>query len=542
MSKRIRIVSYAINGRGMGHLTRQLAILRWVRRITTLLNVPTEIWLLTSSEADTLARREGFCALKMPSKAMMRDANVPPARYLAIARTWVMNAIAGLQPDLLMVDTFPGGSFGELVTALELAKHRVLVARRVRPGFAEEDSYQALLPLYTHVITPDASQTGPIVIRDRGELKSREAARSALGIPEGKRAVYVSMGGGGDRNAPSILPRLVRMLVDRDWHVVVGAGPLYDGEELRGANITWLDRYTPVELLPGVDAAVSAGGYNSFHELMFVGVPTVFVPQTRIADDQEERCARAEAAGAGRVAAKLQDVPDLLENPGSADAARSMVPDNGARNAAMIALSGLVPDADLRLAKDVLTPDLVALIGRWDGEASGTTKALELVRLLAGGTPSDLAKRRALLLDLAEQGHEVPTLPNMASGAADRVARFGKLCDQVALPPDQALKLLNGLRRKFPAATPEDLVLSCEVLFPSFGRFDDWMGAISLLRAVPTQRTLTLHSFAQSVTDWLAQHDDLFEAVRDFSRLEGSGRRPVAEVLHLLGRPDDVHP
>ena len=39
--KRLRIVSYAINGRGLGHLVRQLAILRWVRRYAALIGVPT---------------------------------------------------------------------------------------------------------------------------------------------------------------------------------------------------------------------------------------------------------------------------------------------------------------------------------------------------------------------------------------------------------------------------------------------------------------------------------------------------------------------
>ena len=147
MRKRLRVVSYAINGRGMGHLVRQLAILRRLRQVCALLDVQCETWLLTSSEADTLARREGIPALKIPSKAMLRDAGVDPTRYLAISRTWVMNTIAGLAPDLLLVDTFPGGSYGELVAALELVPHRVLVARRVREDFASHEAYEALLPL-----------------------------------------------------------------------------------------------------------------------------------------------------------------------------------------------------------------------------------------------------------------------------------------------------------------------------------------------------------------------------------------------------------
>ena len=76
---RLRVVSYAINGRGLGHLTRQLAILRQLRRACAVLDVQSECWVVTSSEGDTLARREGIPSLKMPSKAMFRDAGIDPS-------------------------------------------------------------------------------------------------------------------------------------------------------------------------------------------------------------------------------------------------------------------------------------------------------------------------------------------------------------------------------------------------------------------------------------------------------------------------------
>ena len=379
---KLRVVSYAINGRGMGHLVRQLSILRWVKRIATVLGVKHELWVLTSSEADTLARREGICAFKMPSKAMMRDAGIDPHRYLGVARGWVLNAVAGLQPDLLLVDTFPGGSFGELVNVLEMAKHRVLVARRVRDSFAAEASYAELIPAYDDRIVPDARDVGPILLRERSELLRREEARAVLGIPEDARAVYLSLGGGGEETAASRLPNLCDALVARGWHVVVAAGPLYHGRERRGPHVTWLDRYCPLELMNGVDAAVSAAGYNSFHELMYAGVPTVFLPLPRIADDQLERCQRAEKAGAGRVAHSDEAVPDLLEAAGSAEAARALVPHNGARKAALRVLAPLLPAADLAMADALLTPAIVSHLQRASND--NHRHALEVVRLLAG--------------------------------------------------------------------------------------------------------------------------------------------------------------
>lgn len=542
---RLRIVSYAINGRGLGHLTRQLAILRQVRRVCALLDVQAECWVLTSSEGDTLARREGIPALKMPSKAMFRDAGIEPSRYLAVARGWVLNAVAGLQPDLLLVDTFPAGSFGELVPVLELAKRRVLVARRVKEAFAADPSYAALLPLFDAQVVPDARGTGPILLRSRHELLDRDAARAALGVDGDTPAVWVSLGGGGDTSLPTQLPRLVESLRDRGWHVVVGAGPLYDGPELRGAGVTWLSRYAPVELFAGLDGAVSAAGYNTFHELLHAGVPTVFVPQPRIADDQAERAGRAADAGAGAVAT-LETAADalakLLDGDGAREAAQGLVPRNGALAAALEALDGLLPADDLALAASVLTPELDRLLEpltRSGRGLEGSRRALRLVRML-GGTPSAWKRRRATLLELADAGQPVddPGAPPSAGATASRLARFLGEAEAARVPVETALHLTEGLMRKFPAARGDDLLAAVSTLFPAWGRFDDWMGALALLRALPTQRRLEVEEYARMTAAWLARHDDLFEATAEFSRLEGAGARPVAEVLeHLAGEP-----
>lgn len=522
--KRLVVVGYAINGRGVGHLMRQLAILRQVRRLAGVLGVRAECWVLTSSEADTLARREGVCALKMPSKAMMRDAGIEPHRLLSVARTWVINALSGLQPDVLIVDTFPAGSFGELTAALELARHRVLVARRVRDNVAADAGYRALLPLYHETVVPDDGSGGPILIRDRSELMDREEARRALGVPPGARAVYASLGGGGDPAAAQLLPGLVRALRDAGWFVVVGAGPLYTGDEVRGQGITWLSRYTPVELLPGVDAAVSAGGYNSFHELMLAGVPTVFLPQPRISDDQRRRVEQAVAAGAGRLASSTAEVVQLLEQPGSAAAARGLVRDSSARDAAKRILAGVLDAADLDAADRLLTPALLQVLGT--GRGGDLQGGLALLRLL-GASPSDARSRR-------DARNTLDDLPEQGDGGPERVEAFVAMIAKHSIPVDTAIALLRALARKFPAATPAELVDSIRILLSAWARFDDWMGAVSLLRAVPSQRTLSIQGFAQRMAEWLALEDDLFDALRRFARLEGRGSRPVGEVLALL--------
>ena len=527
--KKLRVVSYAINGRGLGHLVRQLSILRWVKRYASLLGVSAECWVLTTSEADTLARREGVPAFKMPSKMMMRDAGIEPARWLAVGRQWVVNVVAGLNPDVLVVDTFPGGSFGELVPVLEMVPTRVLVARAVKDAIAGDDAYRALLPMYHKTIIPDERGVGPILLREREELLDRPAARAALGVV-GDRAVYLTLGGGGDEACARLLPVLTDRLVARGWHVVVGAGPLYLGPERRGPGITWMDRYVPLELLAGVDAAVSAGGYNAVTELMFAGVPTVFLPQPRIADDQDGRARAMADAGAGRVAASIDDVPDLLDAPGDAEIARSLVPHNGARAAAAEILSTVLPAADVAMAKGVLSPASWARAQRLS-----PTSAIDLVGVAAGDAPSVYKERDAMLADLVAEGALIGAPARRRQPASERVERLLSAVEAAGAPGDTAIALVRGLRRKFPSASLDAIVDATHTLFPAWARFADWMGAVSLVNALPVQRTISIAEAADAITAWLSREDDLFDALRRFARLEGNGARSLPEVLRALG-------
>ena len=509
---------------------RQLAILRWIRRIAAVMNISVELWVLTSSEADTLARKEGIPALKIPSKAMLKDAGLSPVRYLKIARNWVLQSITALNPDILIVDTFPSGSFGELLGVLELVETKILIARRVRPSFSQETHYKNILPLYTHIISPDDSDVGPIMIRERAELLSREEARNALGADHAKKVLYLSLGGGGDVQANQLLPKMIAAIQEahpEQYHIVVGAGPLYQGMEIRGPNITWLSRYVGMELMGGFDIAISAGGYNSYHELMHCGVPTIFLPLPRIADDQHERVLRAQNAKAGLSAKNWQEAVQMLQDPEiSTQACFSLVPQNGARQAAMSILSTRLPKEKVERAAEIYTPENLSTILKFGNQI----ECLELLRMFAL-SPSEEIIREQFHNELLQ---EQPVKKTNTISHVERIERLLNLYATLDIEMETFVYLCQSLIKKFPFASLPGRLAAVEILFPLWNQFDDWMGASAFLRNIPTQRSLSILHFAKMMSAWLESEDDLFDALRAFSHLENRGKKTVGEVLHHL--------
>jgi UDP-N-acetylglucosamine--N-acetylmuramyl-(pentapeptide) pyrophosphoryl-undecaprenol N-acetylglucosamine transferase len=366
MLRRPRLLFYAVNGLGLGHVTRLIAIARQVRR-----RVPdAEILFLTSSEAESVIYREGFAAFKVPSKTLRAQVNIRSATYARLLQTVTINIMAAFNPHVLVVDTFPAGVIQELLPVLRWDARKVFVYRVQRAEAATSALMQNTLQLYDLAIIPHYADeedtplppglqsvwTGPILIRDRSETLSREEARQQLNLPsEAKeekseaKVVYVTFGGGGDAEMNRALHLTVEALTAlSDLHLAVACAPLYRGRLPRHDRVTPVDYYPMAEMAAAFDAAVSAVGYNTTMELLHHGVPTVFVPFARQVDDQEARAQRIASAGAGLYLPILEPAPlqtavlrllDPHQATALREAAREMVPGSGADHAAQAILS-----------------------------------------------------------------------------------------------------------------------------------------------------------------------------------------------------------
>ena len=182
MGQPLRIVNYAVNGSGAGHLTRLCAMNRWLRRYAAVLDLRAEIFFLTSSEADSLLFHEQFASFKLPSKTIVGETGIDKLSYLALAKQWVWHSLSLIRPDLLIVDTFPRGSFGELLSALDLCRHKAFIHRPVKEEFARRPDFQTMLPLYDVILVPEYAEDAEGVVRGGREVARQSGAMSAAQI------------------------------------------------------------------------------------------------------------------------------------------------------------------------------------------------------------------------------------------------------------------------------------------------------------------------------------------------------------------------
>ena len=390
--KTLSLVNYAVNGAGVGHVQRLSAINRWLRRYATFLGIRSQHWFITTSEADTWLFAENFAAFKLPSKSIVEPAGINKLQYLAMAKQWVWTAMSTLRPDLFIVDTFPNGSFDELAPALDLCAKKALILRPVRPEIMERPGFRALVGLYDRVVVPtdldsppmalpvDPLRVGPILLDERFEMHDRAEARRRLGVRGDDFCVLVSGGGGGDPGVPALFDAMEALAAnDPSLHLVFAAGPLSRMAPRRGARRTWWTDPGLGQVLSGLDGAISAAGFNSVHELLHAGVPSAFLPQRKIADDQEARAQAVASAGAGlRLASATMDelasAVRCFRDPARArtlsESARRAVPRNAARDVAAALLEMCVPRAMVRQAVDVVD-DVVLSEARSRGIALG---------------------------------------------------------------------------------------------------------------------------------------------------------------------------
>ncbi len=303
MSDGGRILFVTSNGTGLGHLTRSMAIARR-------LGPGIEPLFFTLSAAASVVRELGFAVEYMASHTSPGAGN--DWRWSRRLGPRLRAAIAEAEPRALVFDGIL--PWDPLVAAIRSVPLTVWCRRGLwRPGasavpLTRGDRFDAVLEPGELAADEDrgptaaerngARQVAPIVFCDDTELLPRADAERELGLRPGMTNVVVQLGQGPE--VAGAAERCLRALAGREGVQVAAISSLIEGlPELPEGAVHLRATFPMSRYYAAFDGAVSAAGYNTFHELIRFGVPSVFVPMPRETDDQAARARHAQATGLG---------------------------------------------------------------------------------------------------------------------------------------------------------------------------------------------------------------------------------------------------
>jgi UDP:flavonoid glycosyltransferase YjiC (YdhE family) len=243
----------------------------------------------------------------------------------------------------------------------------------------------------------DAIQVPPVSLYDQVETLDRSSAAEKLGIPADRPTALVMLG--MHRDMAHLTTSVVSSLVDLGWQVAVITGPLHNHGKMASTDperVIELRNIFPISTyLSAFDVAISAAGYNSFHELIFGAVPTLFVPRPRGTDDQAARARWAAETGISlavkapepsTVVRQLERLCDQEVRDGLR-AACSRLPNAGGAGAAaeaLLTLSGSTVARSVSLRQRL---HLLELVGRANLLSALGTRRVALLRKMLGRAP-----------------------------------------------------------------------------------------------------------------------------------------------------------
>jgi UDP:flavonoid glycosyltransferase YjiC (YdhE family) len=315
------IMFVASNGVGVGHVSRLLAI---ARRI----DPNTPVFFASQAQAVGAIERMGYLAHYIPSASYVGGDFAAWDNWFAYELERLIDSYDpavvvydGNNPSDGLVQAFLSrrdcrsawirrGLWGNTVSPfMDNARWFDLI---IEPGELEgqpDDGVTARRRWEARVVAP-------VRLLDAGELLPRQTAATSLGLDPARPAVLVQLGSGFNRDIVSVLDELV-LALQRFPELQIGIAEWVNGTEPLNywPGVRYIRGFPLSQYYRAFDFSVSAAGYNTFHEAIAFGLPTIFMPNTHPSmDDQVGRVTHAQGCQAAFELSDgdLGDLPDLV--------------------------------------------------------------------------------------------------------------------------------------------------------------------------------------------------------------------------------------
>lgn len=321
------VVLFPTNGVGFGHFTRMYALARRLRRR----DPDLEIIFFTTMPTLHIPYSDGFPTYHLagPKKFGGMDSEA----WNAMVQEMLTLVLETHRPSAFVFDgAFPYRGMLDSLDTIAVPK-KIWVRRGMfRKGSSiPVDSIRKFdviihpgdaVPHASSEVEHDAEVeiVDAITVLDSNEMWERKDARRRIGVPDEATAVYVQLGAGRINDINSEIRIVVdALLQNKEVHVVLGESMLGDRLRIDLDRVHLIRDYPNALFLRAFDYSVQAGGYNSFHEMRTLRIPTLFLPNMNTGmDDQLARCRVAEKEGWGLVATEDRtsidkDVQKLLK-------------------------------------------------------------------------------------------------------------------------------------------------------------------------------------------------------------------------------------
>lgn len=295
-----RVLFVPSNGVGLGHVTRQLAIARRM-------NNSLKPVFATFAQAAPIIEAFGYPTEYIPSQS---DTGTNHSEWDDWVRYELGELLDRYDPNVVVFDG-NNPSTGLIKAVLSRRRRGLVWVRRGMIGstpspYLGNSCYMDLIVEPGEIAGEldvgstvdrkhEALQVSPITLLDRDEILPRNAARKELGLsPEGK-AVIVQLGGNANRNVVSLTSEIIDLLKRfSTLQIVLVEWENSSVEFPNWPSVNILRGFPVSRYFNAFDFSISAAGYNTFHEVMAFGLPSIFIANRHPSMDNQG--ARAEFA------------------------------------------------------------------------------------------------------------------------------------------------------------------------------------------------------------------------------------------------------